>query len=274
LGRLKRRRLFEARMTDSKIFENKLEFFKEHQNAPWSRLHYNIALSNLKRHITGKELTILDAGGGNGIETISLAQQGNKVVLLDYSDEMLAEARNNAKKYNLPHEINYIKGDVSLIPQLFEKESFDIVLCHRVLQYVENKELVLNALSYAVKLQGILSIICINRYSEPYRLAIQENNLSDAYKALDSNVIMSKVFDTPMKAYSAKDFSIPLQESGYEIIGEYGIRCINDYIANNESKSDPKIYEEIEKLEYSMSDKYPYYLLARSFHIVAKKVNL
>jgi S-adenosylmethionine-dependent methyltransferase len=266
-------RLFEVRMTDKKIFENKLEFFKEHQNAPWSKLHYNIALANLKRHISGKDLLILDAGGGNGLETIALAKQGFKLVLLDYSDEMLAEAKNNAQTEDISNEIKFIKGDVSSIPQLFKKESFDIVLCHRVLQYVENKDLVLNSLNFAIKPKGLLSIICINQYSEPYRLALQENNLSDAYKALDTNVIMSKVFDTPMKAYSSKEFIVPLQNIGYKIIGEYGIRCINDYISNNEMKSDPKIFEEIEKLEYAMSDKYPYYLIARSFHLIAEKVN-
>jgi S-adenosylmethionine-dependent methyltransferase len=258
-------------MTNSQIFENKLDFFKEHQKAPWSKLRYSIALANLKRHITGNNLTILDAGGGNGLESITFAQQGHNIVLLDYSDEMLTEAKNNAQKCNLTDEIKYCRGDVSSIPLLFTKETFDIVLCHHVLQYIEDKDLVLRALSYAVKPKGIISIICINRYSETYRLALQENNLLAAYRALESEVIISKVFDTPMKAYSYEDINIPLQNSGYTIIGQYGIRCINDYISNNESKYDPKVYAEIEKLEYAMSDKYPYYLIARSFHIIAQK---
>lgn len=78
-------------MTGSDAFEKKLAFFKEHQNTPWSKLRHNIASANLKRHINSKALTILDAGGGNGLEAIALAQQGHKVVLLDYSAEMLGK---------------------------------------------------------------------------------------------------------------------------------------------------------------------------------------
>jgi hypothetical protein len=61
---------------------------------------------------------------------------------------------------------------------------------------------------------------------------------------------------------------------GCSIVAQYGIRCVNDYIPNNDIKNDPVFFAEIEKLEYAMSDKFPYYLVARSFHIVAQKVTL
>jgi S-adenosylmethionine-dependent methyltransferase len=258
----------------SRRFEKKIAFFKEHQNTPWSRLRYNITSANLKHHINSKALTILDAGSGNGLEAIVLAQQGHRVVLLDYSAEMLAEARTNTQNSRLVEGIEFYEGDVCSIPQLFPKTTFDVVLCHNVLQYVDNLDTALQALSHAVKPQGFISIICVNRYSESYRLALQELNLPAAYAALDTNVIVSKVFDVPMKAYAAEDLRAPLQKMGCSIVAQYGIRCVNDYIPNNDIKNDPVFFAEIEKLEYAMSDKFPYYLVARSFHIVAQKVTL
>ena len=157
-------------MTGSDAFEKKLAFFKEHQNTPWSKLRYNIASANLKRYINSKSLTILDAGGGNGLEAIALAEQGHKVVLLDYSAEMLAEARTNAQNGRVIEAIEFYQGNVCSIPRLFPKVKFDVVLCHNVLQYVDNLDMTLQALGYAVKPQGFISIICVNRYSESYRL--------------------------------------------------------------------------------------------------------
>jgi S-adenosylmethionine-dependent methyltransferase len=258
-------------MTNAAAFDNKVTVFKEHQEAPWGKLRYTIAAANLKRHMTGEAQAILDAGGGNGVEAVAFAKQGHTVALVDYSAEMLAEARKNAERNRLGDRIEIYQGDVVDIPRLFPQPRFDVALCHNVLQYVKNVGEALTAIGHAIKRNGIISIICINRYSEPYRLALQELNLQAAYAALDRNVMVSQVFDAPMTAFAAEDLEAPLQKAGFQVVGRYGIRCINDYIPNNENKSDPEIFSQIERLELAMSDKFPYYLVARSFHLVAQK---
>jgi S-adenosylmethionine-dependent methyltransferase len=259
-------------MTTSDSFDKKLDAFKEHQDTPWSRLRYNITAANLKRHTGTQPLNILDAGGGNGFETIAFARQGHKVALVDYSSEMLSEARKNAEDNQVAENIQFYQGDLTSITQLFPPREFDLALCHHVLQYVDDLDAALQAIIRAVKPRGLISIICINRYSESYRLALQELDLPAAYSALNARVIISKVFDAPMKAYAAEDMRIPLKKAGCAILGQYGIRCVNDYIPNNEIKNDPAFFADMEKLELAMSNKFPYYLMARSFHIVAQKI--
>ena len=258
-------------MTTADSFDKKIAAFKEHQDTPWSKLHYNITAANLKRHVNAKALNILDAGGGNGLEAIAFAKQGHKVALVDYSSEMLSEARNNAESNRVAESIEFYQGDVTFIPQLFPQPKFDVALCHHVLEYVDNLDTVVQAIGHAVKPKGLISIICINRYSEAYRLALRELNLPAAYSALCAEVIVSKVLDEPMKAYAAEDLRMPLKKASFSILGQYGIRCVNDYIPNNEIKRDPLFFAEMEKLELAMCDKFPYYLVARSFHIVAQK---
>jgi S-adenosylmethionine-dependent methyltransferase len=258
-------------MTTADVFGKHLEAYKEHQNTPWSRLRYGIARANLMRHLSGKGLAILDAGGGNGLEAVALAGLGHKVALLDYSAEMLAEARRNAQDARVEGMMEFRQGDVLSIPQLFPAAAFDAVLCHNVLQYVDGLDAVLRALSQAVKPQGLLSIICVNRYSEVYRQALQELDLPAARAALDARKITSTVFDEPMRAYAAEDLREGLEKAGCSIAGEYGIRCVNDYIHGNEIKSDPQFFAELEKLEYALSGMFPYYLLARFIHIIAHK---
>jgi S-adenosylmethionine-dependent methyltransferase len=258
-------------MTTADAFAKNLASFKEHQNTPWSRLRYAIALANLKRHLRGEGLAVLDAGGGNGLDAVALAAVGHSVVLLDYSAEMLEEARIHARNNGLLEAVAFRRGDVTAIPHLFPAASFDAVLCHNVLQYVEDLDSALQGLVHSLKPRGILSIICVNRYSEPYRLALQQQDLPAARAALGAKVIVSRVFDAPMKAYAAEDLRGPLEKAGCAVAGLYGIRCINDYLPGNERKYDPEFFAEMEKLESAMSGTYPYYLAARLFQIIAQK---
>ncbi len=258
-------------MTTADTFDKKYAAFKEYQEAPWGQLAYNIRAANLQRHIRGEALKILDAGGGNGLEAIGFAKQGHTVALVDYSAEMLAEARQNAESSGVGERVEIYQGEVSSIPQLFPPARFDVALCHNVLQYVDDLDKALQALSYAVKPNGLISIICINRYSEPYRLALQELNVQAAYAGLDAKFIRSKMFDAPLAAYSADEMAAHLQGANCRVVGQYGIRCVNDYIPNNDIKHDPRFMAEMEKLELAMSDKFPYCLTGRFFHLVAQK---
>lgn len=58
---------------------------------------------------------------------------------------------------------------------------------------------------------------------------------------------------------------------GCILLGHFGLRCIVDYLTDNESKFDPTYFAELEKLAYAMTDQCPYYLLARMFQIIAQK---
>ncbi len=259
-------------MTTADSFDKKLAAFKEHQDAPWSRLRYTLTAANLKRHLNAPALNILDAGGGNGLEAIALAGQGHRVALVDYSPEMLSEARKNAETKRVAENMTFYQGDLISISRLFPQPEFDLALCHHVLQYVDDLDAAIQAIVAVLKPGGLVSIMCINRYSETYRLALQELDLQAAHAAFDADIIVSKVFDAPMKAYAAEDLRMPLEKAGCAILGQYGIRCVNDYIPNNEIKRDPAFFAEMEKLELALCDKFPYYLLARSFQIVAQKI--
>jgi S-adenosylmethionine-dependent methyltransferase len=259
-------------MTSNNTFDEKHAVLKEYQEAPWGKLQYSLAAANLKRHITGEALTILDAGGGNGLEAVAFAKQGHTVALVDYSAAMLAEARRHAESNQVSGHIEIYQSQVSSIPQLLPPASFDVALCHNILPYVDDLDKALQAISYAVKPNGFISIVCINRYSEPYRLALQQLDLQAAYAGLDATIIHSKMYDTPMTAYTAEDLRAPLQRAGCVVVGQYGIRCVNDYIPNNDIKRDPVFFAALEKLELALSDRFPYYLVARFFHLVAQKM--
>lgn len=71
--------------------------------------------------------------------------------------------------------------------------------------------------------------------------------------------------------YTDAELKAMLAETGFTLLEQYGIRCICDFMADNERKFDPTFYEQLEALELAVSDQYPYKLLARFYQFICQK---
>jgi S-adenosylmethionine-dependent methyltransferase len=167
--------------------------------------------------------------------------------------------------------MDFFQAEIASIPDLFSQARFDLVLCHNVLQYVGDLQAALAAICHAALPGGLLSIICGNRYSESYREALQQLRPGAALEKLDTRTIFSGVFKTDMRAYTADEMSEALRQSGCEVIAQYGVRCVYDYVPDDELKNSPAFFAELERLEQEMSARFPYYLMARFFQIIGRK---
>ncbi len=145
------------------------------------------------------------------------------------------------------------------------------MLCHNVIQYVENLPGVLKDLVAALKPGGLMSIVSINRYSIPFRIAMPRGDLGEALANLDARRQTAILFDATMNCYSAGEIAELLAGAGCAVEQDYGIRCICDYWGDNDLKSDPAIFRQLEELEFAMAERHPYKLLARYFQVIAHK---
>lgn len=261
-------------MPSTEPFDTHASTFSDYQRSPWGRLLHDISGANVQRHLDGEALRILDVGGGNGVDAVTFARQGHSVAILDPSVELLDEARTNADAAGVMGLVEFHEAELAAIPGLFPEAGFDVVLCHNVLQYVDDMKAALEVICSALVPNGLISVMCVNRYSEAYREALQQLRPGAALEKLDTKTIFSGVFKTDVKAYAAEEVSEVLRELGCVVLGRYGVRCVFDYIPNNELKNDPAFFAELERLEHAMSGRYPYYLLARFFQIVARTIGI
>jgi S-adenosylmethionine-dependent methyltransferase len=213
----------------------------------------------------------LDAGGGNGLDAIPLAQDGHHVDLIDSSPAMLAHATANAAAANVADRIVIHQGEIVPLIAHWPPATFDLVLCHNVVQYVADVAALLDALAVLLKPGGLLSLISINRYSLPYQAAFLDGDLTLAYAKLDQDHDTARIFQTPMRVYTPEELSALLVQHHYHVSAYYGIRCLCDYWGDINRKSDPAIFAELQRLEFALTDRHPYNLLARYLHIIATK---
>ncbi|MCG8348650.1 MAG: methyltransferase domain-containing protein [Chloroflexales bacterium] len=152
---------------------------------------------------------------------------------------------------------------------LFPSPDFDVIICHNVLQYVPDATQLRKTLSDLLKADGILSLMSVNRYSAPYQAAFLHHNLERAYQSLDEQMQRATIFDAPVNLYTAEEISQLLAAQGFSTIHHYGIRCICDYWEDNARKEQPRIMEQIERLELRLTDAFPYKFLARYYQLIA-----
>lgn len=248
------------------------QWIKE-QYQPWGRLKYKMAQANLAKYLSERPLAVLDAGGGNGYGSIPLAQLGHHVDIVDFSTEMLALAHAKAIETNTAERVATHQAELGDICGLFEADRFDLVLCHNVLSYIDDVPTLLRDLTTLLKVGGLISIIGINRYSIPYHAAFLRGDLEDARAKIDAREFRANIFDATVTCYSAEEIAVLLKGAGCHIEHHYGIRCICDYWGDNERKADREVFAQIEALEFALADKHPYKLLARSFHVIARKTD-
>ncbi len=257
--------------TSPSVFDNNISIWKREQEQPWQVLKYKLAKANIEKHLQTKNLIVLDAGGGNGVDSLDFAKAGHRVHLVDYSKEMLAQAKKLASAAGVEKNIETYQVDIQEASSIFPNTKFDLILCHNVLQYVDDVSLLLKNLVDLLNSNGLISVIGINRYSIAYQSAFLHGDLERALKEIGTREYHGCSFDTTLINYAVEEIAEMLKKTGATVEADYGIRNIYDYWGDNEQKSDPKTQDQLEKIEFEFTDKYPYKLLARYYQIIARK---
>jgi phosphoribosylformimino-5-aminoimidazole carboxamide ribotide isomerase len=254
-------------------FEAAVPTWKLEQDKPWNRFGYQLIEHNLKKHIPmdSRPLRVLDAGGGNGLDSLRLARMNHHIDLVDISQQMLHDARANAALAGVTDRVVTHAIDVFGIGDEFAENEFDIVLCHNVIQFVDDVKPLLEILVRVLKPGGFLSLISTNQYSLPYQAAFLEQDLDKAFELLDHSAEYNPVFEIHAHEFRADEVIEWLAAMGLVLEKHYGIRCLYNYWGTNKLKQSSHVYEKLKKLEFELTERYPYQLTARQFQLIARK---
>lgn len=149
----------------------------------WGRMFYEMIFKQL--NITNdKRIRILDFGAGFCI-TANHYAKNHDVVAVEPNEEMYS-LRVEENEYTLITQgLDYLKT----VPD----NSIDFVICHNVLEYVENKEEILKQLVGVLKQEGTLSIIKHNLFGRVMGSAVLGDNPHAALDLLN-NVAEDSMF--------------------------------------------------------------------------------
>src|SRR5437588_2375135 len=117
------------------------------------RLRLDLTFANLQDFLPhpARSLLALDIGGGTGAIAVRLAELGLQVTALDSSQPMLEFAERAAREAGVAENIALKNGDAAQLANLFPAESFDVILCHNILEYVDHTLAVLRGAAVTLR---------------------------------------------------------------------------------------------------------------------------
>lgn len=223
----------------------------------WERLFKKIVWKQIG-NLEGKK--ILDFGSGEGITANHFAKK-NDVTAIEPSEEMLS----NAWKDN---EYNQIVGDVNAL-SVFNDETFDIIICHNVLEYIDDKEAVVKTLARVLKKDGILSIAKHNRAGRVMQMAVLLDDFEKTNALLDGENSTASKFGA-IRYYEDND--IIKWASKLTVSEVLGIRTFWDLQQNQEKHGDEDWQDKMMQLEMRVARISEYRDIAFFHHILLKKL--
>jgi ubiquinone/menaquinone biosynthesis C-methylase UbiE len=128
-------------------------------------------------------LDVLDAGGGTGGLAVPLAELGHQVTVVDSSPDALAGLERRAAEAGV--RVRALQGDADGLLDIVGPDSADLVLCHSVLEYVDDPAAALSSIARTVRPGGAVSVLAANQVAAVLHRALA-GNFQDARRILSS----------------------------------------------------------------------------------------
>jgi S-adenosylmethionine-dependent methyltransferase len=258
--------------------ENRFEYdagrYAEYLDTPEGRLRADLTFANVREFLPASpgndSVRVLDVGCGTGTAAVHFAHLGCDVSLLDSSAAMLELAKQSIASLGITDKIAIKLGDVSRLTELFETKSFDLILCHNVLEYVDDPGGVLRSVATLMRdSSAIVSVLVRNQAGEVLKLAIQTGDLVAAHETLDSEWGKESLYGGKVRLFTPPILEAMFQRASLRIIARRGVRVLSDYLPSKISQSAE--YDRIFGLEYKLSQRPEFFGVARYLHVVAQR---
>lgn len=219
---------------------------------PWGKLFYHMIWHNLNC----ESKKILDFGSGFGITANHLAEK-NEVTAIEPNEEMLVHRR---------HEYDYrqVKGGIDKLREMPDN-SYDVVLCHNVLEYIENRDELIHEFVRVMKPDGFLSIVKHNKAGKIMQKAVFEYKIDEAMELLRGEDMKSLNFGM-IKEYD--DSELNLYSCGcLKIEKTFGVRTFFA-LQRNEVKREEDWLQKMFQLECMVEERPEFRDIAFFHHII------
>jgi len=257
----------------SERFQTGAEKYAAYLETPEGRLRLDLALANLQEFLPQitSSLRVLDLGCGTGTIAIRLARLGLHVTLLDSSLPMLDIAKRSAQQAAVAEKIALRHGDAAELTELFEPESFDVILCHNLLEYLDDPAAVLRNAARALRgSSAVLSLVVRNQAGEVLKAAIKDGDLGTAEHNLTADRAHESLYGGELRLFTTASLQPILRAASLAVAAERGVRVISDYLPPQVSRTTE--YDRIFELDLKLGRRPEFAAMARYTQYIVHRV--
>ena len=213
---------------------------------------------------------IVDIGGGTGGFAVRLAGLGHRVTVVDPSPDALAALARRAREDGV--EVEGVQGDLAGLPGLLaDDDQPDLVLCHGVLEVVDDPAAALATIREVLRPGGRLSLLVAQRHAAVIARAMA-GHVAQALALLDDPKHQSaRAAGRTGQRFTADEVTGLLADAGFEVGSVHGIRVFADLVPGALLDLEPGTTAALLELERAVSERTEYLPLATQLHLLATR---
>jgi len=211
--------------------------------------------------------SVVDIGGGTGGFAVRVAELGHRVVVVDPSPDALAILGRRAEESGVAELVTARQGDLASLPGLLaDLPSVDVVLCHGVLEIVEDPTSALATLAGVLRPGGTLSLLVNQRHAAVVTRAMA-GHFTQARSLLDASAVTAG----PNRRFTAAEVAEVLDRTGFDTRSTHAVRVFVDLVPSSLVDLEPGAAQALVELERAVADRPEYLTLATQVHTLATR---
>jgi len=212
----------------------------------------------------GETASVVDIGGGTGGFAVRVAELGHRVTVIDPSPDALAALARRADESGVSDLVTGEQGDLANLGGLVAAGSADVVLCHGVLEIVEDPAEALSSIAEALRPGGTLSLLVSQHHAAVLARAMA-GHFGQAKTLLEGRA------DSAPHRFTADEVASVLDTAGFDATALHAVRVFVDLVPSSLVDLEPGAAEALVELEQAVADRPEYLPLGSQIHAVATR---
>jgi S-adenosylmethionine-dependent methyltransferase len=213
-------------------------------------------------------LDVLDVGGGTGGLAVPLAALGHRVTVVDPSPDALASLARRASESGVETNLVARQGDADDLQ--VPEASFDLALCHGVLEHVDDPARALAGIGRALRPGGRLSLLVAQRSAAVVAAALA-GHLPRAQALLDDPAGRWGDHDPLVRRFDRDALVALVEEAGLWADAVEGLRVLADLVSGQLLETDPSAPARLHDLDRRLAGAPDYAGLSAALHLRAHR---
>lgn len=224
----------------------------------------------LARLGTDEPSTIVDLGGGTGGLAARIAGLGHRVTVIDPSPDALASLHRRAVDGGVDQLVRAVQGDASDLADYVAAGSVDLLLCHGVLDVMDEPAYALDRIGAALRPAGVVSVVVLGRPAGVVARALA-GQFDRARSMLDAGVDDWDIDEHGPRRFTGAEIADLLSRHGFDVARVDAVRVFADLVPSALVDTEPGARRALLELERAVAARPEFAAVASQLHAVASR---
>ena len=207
-------------------------------------------------------LDIVDVGGGTGGLAVPFAALGHNVTVVDPSPDALAAAQRRAAEAGA--RLVSVQGEAASLDSLVGSAAADLVICHNVLEYVDEPADAMSAIARVLRPSATVSVIAANAVAAVLHRAL-------AGRFAEARTLLTDPAQRTPRRFALPGLTALVEQAGLRAGEAHGLRIFAGLVPGALLDGDAAATEALRALEDAAASTPPLRDIAAQLHVLGHR---